>query len=122
MRLSPHFNSREFASHDGAATPHRQLHYLRLLCERYLEPLRAEFGPVRVVSGHRSLNHNRSVGGAGSSYHLRLRGRAGAAADVTCARGTPREWYDFLDALRPGGLGIYETHVHVDNRRGHARW
>ena len=53
---------------------------------------------------------------------LNLPGLKGAAADVRCARGTPRQWYAFLDRLDPGGLGLYVGHVHVDNRSGRARW
>jgi hypothetical protein len=41
---------------------------------------------------------------------------------VSCARGTPREWFEQLDALGAPGLGLYRTHVHVDNRSGFARW
>lgn len=122
MRLSPHFDSAEFRSHDGARTPSRQLHWLRRLCIDYLEPLRASFGPVRILSGYRSVAHNHQVGGAPASYHTRIRDRRGAAADVACARGTPAEWYAFLDARGAPGLGSYASWVHVDNRAGRARW
>jgi uncharacterized protein YcbK (DUF882 family) len=122
VQLTPHFASSEFASHDGAATPRRQLHWLRRLCIDYLEPLRQEFGPVTVVSGHRSSTHNASVGGARASFHMRIRGRRGAAADVRCRRGSPAQWHAFLDRLGAPGLGRYPSWVHVDNRAGRARW
>jgi uncharacterized protein YcbK (DUF882 family) len=122
MRLTPHFDSAEFRSHDGASTPGRQLHWLRRLCVDYLEPLRSEFGPVTILSGYRSATRNAQVGGARSSYHMRLRGRAGAAADVRCARGNPADWYRFLDQMGAPGLARYSWGVHVDNRRGRARW
>lgn len=122
MRLSEHFDSREFRSRDGARVPLRQALELRKLCQMYLEPLRAEFGPVTVISGFRSTNHNANVGGAPLSYHTRRPGRRGAAADVVCRDGHPQAWYRFLDARNPGGLGLYVTHVHVDNRSGRARW
>lgn len=122
MRLSAHFDSAEFASHDGARTPARQLLWLTELCRDYLEPLRREFGPVTITSGFRSASHNRAVGGAPLSYHTRRPGRPGAAADVQCKRGTPREWFDFLDRCHAPGLGLYPTWVHVDNREGRARW
>jgi uncharacterized protein YcbK (DUF882 family) len=122
MRLTAHFDSREFASRDGVPAPARQLHWLRRLCRRYLEPLRQEFGVVVVHSGFRTSKHNDNVGGAPGSFHLRIPHRRGAAADVSCARGTPRDWYEFLDRLGAPGLGLYDTHVHVDNRRGRARW
>lgn len=122
MKLSEHFDSAEFLSKDGEGMALGYLSELRQLCRVYLEPLRREFGVVTVHSGHRSARQNRRVGGAPQSRHLDLPGRAGAAADVSAARGRPADWYEFLDRLAPGGLGLYPTHVHVDNRRGRARW
>jgi uncharacterized protein YcbK (DUF882 family) len=122
VKLSPHFDSREFHSHDGVRAPSNYLLWARHLCEDMLEPLREEFGPVTVVSGFRSAKHNKSVGGAPASYHLGIRGRRGAAADVTCARGTPDQWHAFLDGRGAHGLGRYPSFVHVDNRAGRSRW
>lgn len=122
VRLSPHFDSDEFATDGRRRPPDRFLRWARRLCTLYLEPLRSEFGAVTVHSGSRSGAHNAEVGGAPSSMHVSLPGRRGAAADVSCARGTPREWYRFLDRLGAPGLGLYADHVHVDNREGHARW
>ena len=122
-RLSPHFLASEFAQHDGRdRTPAEQLYWLTRLCTVYLEPLRAKFGPVTIVSGFRSPSYNAGVGGAPASFHTRRPDRRGAAADVKCARGRSSDWYRFLDSLDPGGLGIYPTWVHVDNRAGRARW
>jgi uncharacterized protein YcbK (DUF882 family) len=75
-----------------------------------------------VLSGYRTRQHNAAVGGAPVSFHLYRPGRQGVAADVRCARGRPADWYELLDELSVGGLGRYADHVHVDNRRGHARW
>lgn len=122
MRLSEHFVSAEFRSHDGAHTPLAWLRDASRLCTMYLEPLRRNFGPVTVVSGYRSIKHNADVGGASLSFHTRQPDRAGAAADVKCARGTPAQWYDLLNELGAPGLHAYDSWVHVDNRPGHARW
>lgn len=122
MRLSDHFDSAEFRSHDGARIPAWTIPGLRKLCREYLEPLRDRFGAVTIISGVRSLEHNRRVGGARASFHLATRDRPGRAADVRCLQGTPRQWFDYLDTLEPGGLGLYPTHVHVDTRRERARW
>jgi uncharacterized protein YcbK (DUF882 family) len=92
------------------------------LCRKHLEPLRREFGPVTIFSGHRSARHNDNVGGAPRSYHLAIRGRPGAAADVACATGSPYDWYRWLNPRVAGGLGRYSSFVHVDTRRGRARW
>ena len=95
---------------------------LRALCARYLEPLREEFGPVHVNSGHRSPDWNRRVGGAPASQHVYGKHGYGVAADVRCQRGTPTAWYRFLDRRGAGGLGLYDAFVHVDNRVQRARW
>jgi uncharacterized protein YcbK (DUF882 family) len=122
MRLSPHFTTSEFDCRDGTEVPRHAYDQLHRLCARYLEPLRARYGPVRVISGYRTRRWNSAVGGAPASYHVYLKHRTGVAADVTCARGTPAEWHRALEALNPGGLGLYTGHVHVDNRLGRARW
>lgn len=75
-----------------------------------------------MVSGFRTAEYNRQVDGAPASYHVYFRGRQGAAADVTCRSGTPRQWADYLDSLDVPGLGRYGDHVHADNRRYRARW
>jgi len=121
-RLSPHFEAHEFDSHDGVQAPPRFLYWAQKLCRGQLEPLRREFGAVTVISGFRTFGHNDDVGGAPSSYHLRIPGRRGAAVDLRCARGAPRDWYELLDARGCPGLGLYDDHVHADNRRGRARW
>jgi hypothetical protein len=121
VRLSPHFTAREFSAHDGSPAPAGYLRWARRLCHQYLEPLRSEYGPVTITGGC-SATRNAQVGGAPSSWHLWIPGRAGAAADLVCARGTPREWHELLDELGVPGLGFYSDHVHADNRRGRARW
>src|SRR5690242_701046 len=113
VTLTPHFSIAEFACHDGTPVPARSLHRLRLLCRDYLEPLRAEFGPVHVNSGHRDRAYNARVGGAPRSQHVYGAFGPGVAADVHCERGSVAAWYDFLDRLGAGGLGRYPTWVHV---------
>jgi uncharacterized protein YcbK (DUF882 family) len=89
----------------------------------YLEPLRARYGPVTIISGYRTRRYNESVNGAPQSFHIYLLSRYGVAADIWCREGSARAWYRFLDGLKPGGLGAYTGHVHVDNRTGApARW
>lgn len=122
MRLSAHFDTTEFRCRDGTPAPPHSHDDLRNLCRTFLEPLRARYGPVRVISGYRTPSWNRRVSGAPRSFHLYERDRAGAAADIVASSGTPRQWYAALERLNPGGLGLYSGHVHVDNRRGRARW
>lgn len=122
MHLSPHFTTEEFSCRDGTPLPRYAYDDARNLCREFLEPLRNVYGPVMVLSGYRSPQHNQSVGGAPDSYHVARQSREGLAVDVICRRGAPDEWYRTLARRSPGGLGLYESHVHVDNRRGHARW
>lgn len=120
-QLSPHFTVAELLSR-GTRPPDGWLYWASKLCFTYLEPLRAEYGPVTIASGFRSIRHNTDVGGAPASYHTRIAGRRGAAVDLTCKRGRPTDWYRFLDGLDIPGLGIYPGHVHADNRAGRSRW
>jgi uncharacterized protein YcbK (DUF882 family) len=124
LKLSPHFQWGEFWLHAGQEPPAELYPAYVALCRLYLEPIRQAFGVTTIASGYRTPEHNRAVGGAPQSVHM---GRPGpppaAAADFYCRSGTPRQWYDALARLSPGGLGMYVTHVHVDNRRGPvARW
>lgn len=50
---------------------------LRALCHHILQPIRNQFGPVRVTSGFRSKSVNALVGGSANSQHCR-----GEAADI----------------------------------------
>ena len=121
-RVSDHFVWGEFAMHDGTLPPPKLFAAARDLALRYLEPLRLAYGPTTIVSGYRSADHNRAVGGAPASRHVPANEPGVAAADIVCRHGTPRQWYQLLAELSPGGLGLYTGHVHVDNRRGVARW
>lgn len=96
-RLSPHFHSSEFG---GPVDPHLIEH---------LEDLRRICGgrPLRIVSGYRSPEHNRRVGGAPNSQHLH-----GRAADI------PLGYATVTQATAAGftGIGIrgrWATHVDV---------
>lgn len=121
-RLSPHFVLAEFDCHDGTKVPSACVAKYERLCRELLEPARREFGECHCNSGFRTTQHNDHVGGAPRSFHLCVPGRAGVAADVRFARGRPRDWYELLDRLGAGGLGLYDGYVHVDTRRVRARW
>jgi len=122
QRVSAHFSAGEFAEHTGLPAPAGYLYWVKRLCTDMLEPLRAEFGPVTIVSGYRSTGYNASVGGAPLSFHRRITNRRGSAVDLQCLRGKPNDWYRFLDRRGAQGLGLYVSWVHVDNRGARARW
>lgn len=130
-KLSKHFTIEEFDCHDGTRVPPGNINGLEYLCRKMLEPLRAKFGTVTIVSGFRTESHNRAVGGEPNSYHrYDIHDGNDQAADVVCARGNAREWHSFLNGIRNrkrngrGGLGLYvrQNFVHVDIRDFKADW
>lgn len=78
-----------------------------------LNSVERHFGKrVIVVSGCRSKAHNRRIGGARESYHLRC-----MAADIIISGvGKYRLWRYLLNAPGRGGLGTYcrSAFLHVD--------
>lgn len=114
--LSKHFRASEFWSPDiqggTVITP--------LIVG--LEALRDKVGkPIIITSGFRTPAHNSAVGGAPNSYHLR-----GMAADITVPGLTPSKIAAVAESIpvfKQGGIGLYDTHVHLDVRYdGPANW
>lgn len=110
------FDSKEFASRDGAPSPYGPMNVKQELVD-FLNQLRLRFGKALVVtSGYRSPEHNKAVGGVANSYHTK-----GLAADVAPmdAKDLNKLW-QLADSMNvTGGVGRYDTFVHVD-RRGYA--
>ena len=87
---------------------------------KVLEDIRTHFNnKVKIISGYRCVLHNIVVGGAAKSKHM-----IGIAADISVDNHTPREVYEYLNALYPDtyGIGLYSTWVHIDVRPDKARW
>ena len=119
--IDGYFSSVEFASKDGKPSPHGPMNVkpgLLIL----LNKIRAAYGkPIVVNSGYRSPEHNAEVGGVENSFHVQ-----GLAADI---RPLDKNKDDLLDLymicnkLNPvGGVGYYDTFIHVDARGYGARW
>lgn len=121
-QLSDHFMLSEFAMRDGTLPPIGCIIALRRLCVEVLEPMRLWYGPCTVTSGYRTAAHNRAVGGAPASRHLYAEHHHDPAADVRFATGTPEKWAALAIRMKVGGVGLYRSHVHVDQRRVVARW
>jgi chromosome segregation ATPase len=122
-RPSPNFAYAEFDCRNGQDLPKESEPAIKLWCERIGEPLRERFGPVNVNSGYRPAAYNASVGGEPNSVHIYDypgRNFRAVAVDITCERGTPAEWYEFV-AGKADGRGIYPTFVHADTR-GQIGW
>lgn len=128
-QITEHFALYEFSCRDEARTPYPEKWIdtrLLCLCQR-LELIRYEFGdkPLTVLSGYRTPEYNRKIGGARASQHIE-----GRAADIVIAGVPPEELHAKILALynagdlRIGGLGSYETFTHLDIRPGDrlARW
>lgn len=83
---APNFRWREFFASSTAKA--RGIHNVpnpgspvwtnvRYLAENVLQPLRDQFGPIRINSGYRSYALNQAVGGSQTSFHA-----YGMAADI----------------------------------------
>jgi uncharacterized protein YcbK (DUF882 family) len=94
------------------------------------EGIRSALGdePIVIVSAYRTADYNREVGGAGASQHVQ-----GRAIDIRHTRLKAPALHDAILELATagklpllGGLGHYDTFVHMDVRPkvgGHlARW
>lgn len=127
--VSVHFRHIEFWTKDGTPIPIKSIEGLKKHCQRFLEPMRAKFGPCTVMSGYRHERYNRSIGGATDSRHDWDKHPTSVATDLIFAKGTPDDWGKFASQLRTatggkGGIGIYPTQgfIHVDSRDYKADW
>jgi uncharacterized protein YcbK (DUF882 family) len=120
-QLTKNFHLSELMCRDGTPVPDEYVDNARLICER-AQALRDIAGPLVVVSGYRSLAHNKRVNGAKSSQHL-----TASALDLRSAKVSAADLHRLYlrlirDRLVPdGGLGLYRTWVHVDLGRP-RRW
>jgi zinc D-Ala-D-Ala carboxypeptidase len=62
---------------DNVPTDEEILNNIRRLCINVLQPLRNKFGRIRITSGYRCLELNRSIGSGDSSNHVK-----GLAVDI----------------------------------------
>ena len=122
-RPSVHFAYAEFDCHNGQDLPKAAEPAVKDWCQRIGEPLRRRFGAVHINSAYRPAAYNASVGGEQNSIHIYdFAGRnfRAVAADISCERGTPEQWYAFTGG-KADGRGIYATFHHADTR-GRIGW
>ncbi len=116
-----HFAPEEFLCHCAGLCDHEDLISRKLVAG--LDRLRDVIGVAMVVTnGVRCVEHNKAVGGAAKSQHL-----TGMAADILIPRGfTAQTFADSAARIIPdfadGGIGLYNTFVHLDVRGHRARW
>ena len=91
---------------------------------RVVDQLRAHFGkPIVLLSSYRSPAYNAAIDGAATkSFHMRFQ-----ALDIAVAGKTPRQVFEVLKDWRDagrfkGGLGLYNSFVHIDTRGSNATW
>lgn len=70
----------------------KELANMKLVAEKLFEPLRSEFGAIRISSFFRNKETNRLVGGSATSQHTK-----GQAIDIQGLKGvTNRQLFDFV--------------------------
>lgn len=123
MYLTTNFKLSEFACKDGSEVPSELIPNVQRLSTN-LQVIRDFIHcPITVLSGYRSPSHNKRVGGAKNSQHLKAK-----ASDLRASKYSPKELYDIIEdliekgAISQGGLGLYKTFVHYDIRGTKARW
>jgi len=122
-KLSPNFKKSEFRCRDGSDVPPHLSDNLEELVTN-LQLLRDYIKkPIRVISGYRTPQYNRKIGGAKRSQHLLAK-----AADLTVRGIDPADLREIIinlikeGKLKKGGVGLYKHFVHYDTRGWNARW
>lgn len=88
-----------------------------------LQKIRDHFGvAITINSGYRCPAHNKKVGGASASQHVK-----GKAADIVVKGVKPAEVAKYAESIGVKGIGLYETDsdgyfVHVDTRANKSFW
>ena len=117
MRLTKNFELEEFACKDGTPVPKKFYDNCKELAEN-LQVLRDSLGvPLEVLSGFRTVKHNKKIGGAPASFHL-----TASAADLKASTIPTYKIYMRIlklmaeGKMKKGGLKCYPTWVHYDIR------
>lgn len=107
-KISANFTVKEFACKDGTDS---------ILIDRdfvadKLQKIRNHFNAsVTINSGYRTDSHNKKIGGAANSYHVK-----GQAFDIVVKGKTPAEVAAYAYSIGIHGIIQYNTFVHVDSR------
>lgn len=123
MKLTENFSLHEFRCRDGSDVPDEYMDNVRELAEN-LQVLRDKIGkPITVISGYRSPEYNKKIGGARRSQHMFAR-----AGDLIVKDMTPDELKAEIVQLikegkmKKGGVGLYTHFTHYDVRGFNRRW
>lgn len=115
VKLSPNFHLKEAECKCGKCpyTPVDAIHVSNL------QQLRDKIGQTIIVnSWYRCEYHNENIGGEIWSMH-----RYGIATDIRLKNGNINDHIPLIESIfQYGGVGIYDTFIHVDSRGFRARW
>ena len=114
-KLATNFRVREFACSDGSDPI-----FIDSELVTVLQKIRTHFGrSVKITSAYRTPSHNKAVGGTRFSEH-----QFGRAADIKVNGVSPKMVANYAEKLlsNRGGIGIYNTFVHIDVRDTESRW
>lgn len=114
-KLSANFRVREFACTDGSDPV-----FIAPELVKVLQKIRNHFGKaVKITSAYRTPTKNKACGGETYSQHL-----YGMAADIQVSGVSPKKVAAYAETLlkSKGGIGTYNTFVHIDVRETKARW
>lgn len=104
-KLSRNFSLSEYASKDGADIVF--LHPSLILGLQLIRDKTEK--PVTILSGYRSVEHNKAIGGAKKSSHVK-----GMACDIIIESMTPNQVSFLARELGFGGIKAYPSFTHID--------
>lgn len=113
--ITKNFKIKEFACKDGSDTV-----FISPKLVDILQKIRDHFEkPVTINSGYRTDSYNKKIGGAKYSNH-----KYGTAADIAIKGVSPMAIAEYAETLLPdtGGIGIYNSFIHIDVRTIKSRW
>lgn len=83
-------------------------YYLKRAMDK-LQELRNKWGkPIIINSAHRCIKHNKKVGGAKNSQHLKI------AFDCRIKKEEQEEFIKLAQEVGFTGIGIYKNFIHID--------
>ena len=123
MKLTENFSKSEFECKCGCEMPQDVLDNIKIVAEQ-LQIVRDKLNKaIKINSAYRCPKHNESIGGAKNSQH-----KLGKASDIVVNGMSPEKMFSLLNSMmidkdiKTGGLGLYNTFVHMDIRGYIARW